>query len=262
MTSFGTGGGRGGAIAADSGGALTLTRAIVSDGRAFVGGGLYLAAAGSEPGKLKISRSTFISNHATGLGGGLDVVGDVTSKISKSLFYENTVQNPSSSSDGGGISNRGTNDDHHRLDFRVERSHGRSKRRGHRRRDPQLECRTRLVVRRSLFEFNSASAPTAGSGEDGGAIWTASGSDTVYDHELDVLRQQRRRHLTATALSIYVNAGTVILANATFNENGTFTAAARRRRVPARPQLDPSGPRSVWRERRASSTRAATTSRA
>ena len=108
VTSLGTGStGRGGDIRADEGGVITLNRATVYDGRAYVGGGLYLNGPLGVGGTLKVNRSLFLTNFSSGLGGAFDVVGEVTSKVSKSTIYENRVQDVESSADGGGISNRG-----------------------------------------------------------------------------------------------------------------------------------------------------------
>ena len=76
-----------------------------------------------------------------------------------------------------------------------------------------------LVIRRSLFDFNSANAPTAGYFEAAGAIYVANGSDPVDDHEFDLPREQRR-YPDGQGAAILVNGGTVILANTTFSGHG------------------------------------------
>jgi len=223
LSSLGTGpAGRGGNIAADEGGTITLTDAIISGGKAFVGGGLYLAAQGAEEGKLKVKRTTFICNNAA-TGGGLDVVGNVPSTISKSLFYENVAQYDEGSSNGGGISNRGTQMTITDTRFESNAAMGSvsfaAAGGAIHNSGPNVE----LVVKRSTFEFNSAST-SADSFEGGGAIWTASGSSDATSITNSTFFANLADSPNGQGAVVFVNSGTVILANATLNGNGAATA--------------------------------------
>jgi hypothetical protein len=104
------------------GGNLRLTRALVVEGRARVGGGLYFAS-----GSLVIDRTTFSYNDAI-QGAGIHTLGDGTARISRSIFHNNdavdgaarggaissglepttitdsTIRDNTTSSDGGGSS--------------------------------------------------------------------------------------------------------------------------------------------------------------
>ena len=71
--------------------------------------------------------------------------------------------------------------------------------------------------------FNSASAPTAGFFEGGGAIWSASGSNTVSITNTTFFANVADSPNGQGAV-VYLNAGTVILANATLNGNGAASA--------------------------------------
>jgi CSLREA domain-containing protein len=218
VTSFGTGTGRGGNIAADSAANLTFIRAIISHGRAFVGGGLYLNSPSSVS-RLKVSRSTFITNHATGLGGALDVIGDVKSTISKSTIYENTVQNDNSGANAGGISHRGIKMTISDSEFLGNAAMGDTNEAAGGGAIYNSGGDAELVIRRSLFEFNSASAPTVGFFEGGGAIFTATTTapvsivnSTFHSNTVGAPNGQ--------GAGIYVNNGAVTVTNATFNANG------------------------------------------
>ena len=217
VTSLGPGSGRGGGIRANEGGVITLSRATVNDGRAYVGGGLYVNGV-DEPGTLKVKGSLFIGNHSTGLGGAFDVVGDVTTKVSKSTIYENTVQDDNDAAEAGGISNRGTKMTITDTEFSsnaamgdtMEAAYGGA---------ISNSAGSELVIRRSLFDFNSASAPTVGYFEAAGAIYIANGSDpvsitntTFYANSIGAPDGQ--------GAALLINGGSVILANATFSGHG------------------------------------------
>ena len=212
VDSFGPGSGRGGNIRASEGGVVTLSRSTVNDGHAYVGGGLYLNGAG-DPGKLKVKRSLFIGNRGSGLGGAFDVVGDVTTKISKSTIYENTVQDDNDAAEAGGISNRGTKmtitdtelSGNAAMGDTGEAAYGGA---------ISNAANAELIIRRSLFDFNSASSPTAAIFEAAGAIYIANASDTVtitnttfYENTVGAPDGQ--------GAAMTVNGGTVVLANAT-----------------------------------------------
>ena len=217
VTSHGTGSGRGGNIRANEGGVVTLSRATVNDGRAFVGGGLYVNGLG-DPGTLKVKRSLLISNHGTGLGGAFDVIGDVTTKISKSNIYENTVLDDNDAADAGGISNRGTKmtitdtelSGNAAMGDTMEAAFGGA---------ITNSSGAELIIRRSLFEFNSANAPTAGFFEAAGAIYVANGSDpvsitntTFYANQVGAPNGQ--------GAAMNINGGAVTIANVTFAGHG------------------------------------------
>ncbi|MDX6587721.1 MAG: hypothetical protein QOI31_2194 [Solirubrobacterales bacterium] len=214
VVSLGPGTGRGGDIRANEGGVITLSRATVSDGSAYVGGGLYLNGVG-DPGTLKVKRSLFIGNHGTGLGGAFDVVGDVTTKVSKSTIYENTVQDDDDAAEAGGISNRGTKmtitdtevSGNAAMGDTMEAAYGGAL---------SNSANSELIIRRSLFEFNSASAPTAGYFEAAGAIYIASGSDTVTITNT-TFYENTVGSPDGEGAAMTVNGGTVILANTTFS---------------------------------------------
>ncbi|MDX6587720.1 MAG: hypothetical protein QOI31_2193 [Solirubrobacterales bacterium] len=219
VTSLGTGSGRGGDIRASEGGVVTLSRATVNHGEAYVGGGLYLNGPVGLPGKLKVTRSTFITNHSTGLGGALDVVGDVTSKISKSRITENTVTDTTGSSEGGGVSNRGTKMTISDTEFVENSATGDDMQAAYGGAIHNADG-SELAVRRSLFEGNSASAPTAGYFEGGGAIFTIANAapvsitnTTFYGNSVGLPNGK--------GAAVYISSGSVIVANATFNANGT-----------------------------------------
>ena len=107
VTTLGTGqAGRGGNVKSTEGGSIKMDRVAITGGDAYVGAGVYLYSVG-QPATLRITRSSFNLNAATGLGGGLDIDGEVTAKISKSSFRENSVTAPSDTSSAGAISNRG-----------------------------------------------------------------------------------------------------------------------------------------------------------
>jgi CSLREA domain-containing protein len=213
VTSLGSGNGRGGGIRADEGGVLTLSRATVYDNKAYIGGGLYMNGPVGQPGTLKVKRSLFITNHATGIGGAIDTAGDTTAKISKNIIYENTVQDDTDAAEAGGISNRGTKMTITDTEFSGNAAMGDT---GEAAYGGALSNYTgaELTVRRSLFEFNSASAPTVAIFEAAGAIYVANGSDTVtitnttfYENTVGAPDGQ--------GAAITVNGGTVVLANAT-----------------------------------------------
>ena len=218
VTSFGTGSGRGGNVAADSAGDLTFIGAIVSHGRAYVGGGLYLNSP-STLSKLKATRTTFISNRATGLGGALDVINEVRSKISKSTIYENAVLNDDSGANAGGISNRGLSMTITDTELSGNAAMGDTNEAAAGGAIYNSGPNAGLVIRRSLFDFNSASAPTVGFFEGAGAIFTASGSAPVSVRN-STFHSNTVGAPNGQGAGIYVNNGDVTVTNTTFNDNG------------------------------------------
>ena len=213
VTSLGSGNGRGGSIRADEGGVLTLSRATVYDGRAYIGGGLYMNGPVGLPGTLKVKRSLFIGNHSTGIGGALDTAGDTTAKISKSTIYENTVQDDTDAAEAGGISNRGTKMTITDTEFSGNAAMGDTMEAAYGGALSNYQG-SELIVRRSLFDFNSASAPTAGFFEAAGAIYIANASDSIAITNTTFYANTVGSP-DGQGAAITVNGGTVVLANAT-----------------------------------------------
>lgn len=214
VTSLGPSLGRGGNLAADEGGnEITLTRAAITGGDAYTGGGLYMAGQ-SGGSTLKISRSTLTLNHATGAGGAIDVVLDVTSKISKSRIAENSVTDNSSASEAGAIFSRGGTMTITDTSFEDNRADSAPMQAGfggaiHNASPAQL------VVRRSLFQDNEAFGGV-GFFEAGGAIYSANGAAIT---NTTFFRSDANQGAV-----LYLNGGTAIIANATVNANGTSSA--------------------------------------
>ncbi len=79
-----------------------------------------------------------------------------------------------------------------------------------------------LVIRRSLVDFDSASAPTAGYFEAAGAIYVANGSDPVEITNTTFYANSVGSPDGAGA-AININEGSVILANTTFSGHGAHS---------------------------------------
>ena len=215
VTSFGTATGRGGDIRADEGGDLTLTRTTVSGGDAYVGGGLYLNATGLD-GTLTVKRSIFITNHATGLGGALDVVGNAVSKIAKSRISENTVTDATSSADGAGVSNRATMTI---LDSVIEDNDAIGSPMQAAAAGGIHHTGVDLTIRRSLVRRNTASAPTNGYFEGAGGLFAGGEASESVEITNTTFHQNTAAGPDGRGAGIYAHSGTVIATNVTFADN-------------------------------------------
>ena len=215
VVALGAADGRGGNIRQFSNSNLTLDRVAVTEGAAIVGGGLYYAGTGT----LKIKRSEFDSNHADGLGGGLDAILDVNTQISKSIFQGNTVTDPGGQADGGAISNRGismTITDSTIFNNTAEGAPMRAAAGG----GIHSPSTSDLTVRRSLIAENSAIAPTDGQSERGGGIYAGSGG--AGPDEVRIINSTL--YANTAGASDGLGGGVYIQGTTTFFENVTFNA--------------------------------------